>query len=787
MIFTYLNAIFRRLRKNGSFTLINVAGLAFGFACAILIILHASKEKSYNSAIPEHDRIFNLLQKSPQSPLGITTINYALSPLLAERYPEIEYFARIENFSWFSNCIVSTQASPDQELLSFNEPDFYLADTVLFRILQYPFIEGSAEDALSTPQSIVLSKETAEKYFKDKPALGKTLVLNSENIFTVSGVVDLPEYVTIRFAMLAPITTLRSESELRGWDSNGDPLFMLNKNVDYQQFNKKIEHFLAEYKPEALRNPEELTLSLLPITERRLYYNKNPLFLLIFIGIVVLVISVLNYVNLSTSLVQKRTREIAMKKIAGASKSLIGRQFMGETLIIGFVAILVGGILAVTGIPFFRKLAGSDLQPYLENHLNLFIVGSLLLWLLTSLLAGLYPSLVLSGLKPLLLFNKDHKVRSGMLSKNILITFQFVISIILVILTLMINRQYRYMENMSLGFDNEWVMQLPFTNKLKDNFTNLKEELIHIPGVKEACAASSMPAGIPNHAGVSWIDDEQNRQQDNFGFAIVSEGYTQTFSMHLLLGDEFVRERPEQLEGVIINETAAARLGFENPIGKQLLFWGRNNPIIGVVEDFQNNFLFNRVKPMVISAHPGNQGFTKYLYVSLYPEHIDRTIRQIEHSLKEISPGYPFEYHFTTAEVRGYINEIKEVKRSFVFASIVAILLALVGLVALSYHTTQARIKEIGIRKVNGARNIEIVSLVNSALLRSVLLAFIIAAPAGWLIMNNLLRGFGNKTTIAWWVFALAGILALGSALITVSWQGWRAATRNPVETLRYE
>lgn len=782
-----LNDLFRFLRSNGVFTTLNIAGLAFGFACAMLILLHVSKEYSYNSQIPDSERVFQLVQKSPDSPLGNTTISYALTPLLADRFPEIEYAARAENFSHFSSCIVSLPSSSDSVMTSFNESSFCLADRNLFEIIRYPFIEGSREDALKDLNSIVLSKETAEKYFGGNPALGKTLILNRDQIFKVTGVVDIPDYVTFQFSALAPLNTLRSESYLQSWDSNGEPYFKLKKNVDYREVNKKIEHFYSEFKPEGVRFPEQLTLSLIPVTERRLYYNKNPLYLLIFIGFVVLAVSILNYINMSTSFVQKRSSEIALKKISGANRNVIGLQFFQETGLICILAIIAGIALTWFGMPLFKALSGSDVLPFFKNHVRLFMMSSLILWIVGTVLSGFYPAIILSGIKPLALFGKTDHSQMKLTGKNGVITFQFVISIVLVILTLMIGRQYKYMEKLPLGFDNELVMQIPFSNALKNNYTNLKDELEKIPSVRDACAASSMPAGIPNHSGVTWINDQGEKMEDSFGFAIVSDGYTQTFDMEIALGDEFVSDRQEGLKGVIINETAAKRLGYENPIGKEVSFWGKNNVIIGVVKDFQNNFLFNEIKPLILSAHPENQHFTKYLFVGISPGNIDGTIKDIEKVIGRFSEGLPFEYHFTSAEAEEYIDEIKQLSSTFSFASMISIFMAIVGLVALTYHATQSRIKEIGIRKVNGAKNIEIIQLLNSSFLRCVLIAYLIACPVAWYIIIRLLRGIGNKASISWWIFVASGLMVGIAALLTVSWQSWKAATRNPVEALRYE
>jgi putative ABC transport system permease protein len=331
------------------------------------------------------------------------------------------------------------------------------------------------------------------------------------------------------------------------------------------------------------------------------------------------------------------------------------------------------------------------------------------------------------------------------------------------------------------------VMQIPLTNKLKASFLNLKDELKKIPAVKDLCAASSMPAGIPNHSGVMWIDDKGEKHEDSFAFAIVSDGYTQTFGMNMSVGNEFVDKKSEELKGIIVNETAARILGYENPLGKQIQFWGKQNAIIGIVKDFQNNYIFNRVAPMVMSAHPDNQGFAKYLFISILPGDIERTIRTIEKTIKKISPEFPFEYSFTNAEFEGYINEIKQINNTFRFASVISILLAIIGLVALTYQATQSRIKEIGIRKVNGARIIEVVALLNNSFMWDIIIAYLIACPVAWMIIIRLLQGIDNKTTITWWVFLLAGLMVGFVVLLTVSWQSWRAASRNPVEALRYE
>ena len=290
--------------------------------------------------------------------------------------------------------------------MSFNESSFYLADASFFNIIKYPFVEGVREMALNAPNAIVITEETSKKYFGNEPALGKNLVLNGKHNFTVSGVVKIPDYVTFHFSMVAPMTTVRSAQNLAGWNSNGRSIIKLKRGVDVNGFNEKVKHYYSNFNPTVVRNPEQVTLELLPINKMRLHYNSNPLYLLIFIGSVILIVSILNYVNMFTSLTQKRKSEIALKKISGANDNMIGRQFMQETFVICFCAVLLGIFVARIGIPTFQDITGSDVLPYLNSHITLFIITSVVIWIVISIAAGFYPSLLLAKVKPLILVGK---------------------------------------------------------------------------------------------------------------------------------------------------------------------------------------------------------------------------------------------------------------------------------------------------------------------------------------------------------------------------------------------
>ncbi|XOV91755.1 MAG: ABC transporter permease [Bacteroidota bacterium] len=775
--------ILRYLTKNIEFTVINILGLALGVTCTIIIATHTFKEYSYNKNIPNNDRIFHLIQKTPDNPnLGSTYITYGLTPKLADQYSEIAYFSRFENYSNFSDCAITIK-DHDEELKAFSEHAFYVADSNFFKVFELPFLEGDPANALNSPDAIVLSEETAKKYFGDKQAVGNTLIFNSYQYYTVTGVVRIPEYLTIDFDLLVPITTIYREGMLNavGGNQNGEPYIRLVPNVDYKIFSEKIVNFYDEFVDES--NKGNIQLSLLPITERRLYYGGEKQYLLIFIGLVVLAISIFNYINMSTALIHKRHGEIALKKITGASRKTIAFQFMLETTTMCVAALLLGMVLSFLGAPLFEQLTGSDIKPYIISNIELFIGYGLITLVILIIATGFYPAMVLSEMKPISLLS-NNKGRSK--SKSILVTTQFAVSIVLIIMTITISRQYNKMAEMPLGFNNEMVMQIPFSEDLKKKGDFLIDELRKIPGVQYAAAGSTSPVGIPHNYGIRWIDSRGTQQVQSMSFAIVTDGYVKTFGMDLINGRPF-DDRSNGRDGLIINESAAKILDFENPVGEYIDFWGIKCEVIGVVKDFQNNYLVNEIQPMVFFADPNRQGFTKFLFVSINPSNPEQTIASVEKLVNEVSPPTIFEYTFTSAILKDYIQSVLQINRAFLTGSIMSIILLMIGMIALTHHTIQARIKEIGIRKVNGAKILEVILSLNKSYFMWISTAFLIASPLAWFAMKTFLESFAYPIELSWWIFALSGLLTMSIAAITVSYQSWKAATRNPVEALRYE
>ncbi len=777
-----LKKILRYLGKNIGFTTVNILGLAIGITCSITITTHTIKEYSYNQDIPGHEQIFHLLKKSQDDARGSTYITYGLAPKLAERFSEIKHFTRFENYANFSDCSVTIRTD-DGEMKTFSEDEFYVADSSFFNVFAFPFLEGDPSNSLNTPDGIVLSEETAKKYYGNNSAVGNTLIFNSTQYYTVTGVVKIPDYVTVDFDLLAPIYTVYSPGMLNrvGGNQNGEPYVRLEPNVDYKLFGAKIRHFYDEFVNEA--NADTIHLSLFPIADRRLYFDSEAQYLLIFIGLVVLAISIFNYINMSVSLVGKRHGEIALKKISGASRKSIAMQFMLETSTMCFVAIVLGMVLTFVGAPLFEQLTGSDIKPFILSHSELFAGYGLITFVVLIVATGFYPAMILSGMKPVLLLNQG---KQRMKSKGILVTAQFAIFIILIIMTLTISRQYKLMTEMPLGFENEFVMQIPFSDELKNKGEFLIEELRKTPGVNYAAAGSTSPVGIPHNYGVKWIDKGGTQREQSMSFAIVTDGYTKTFQMEYIDGKPF-DNRPNGREGVIINESAARILGFDRAVGELVDFWGIECKVIGVVKDFQNNYLYNEIEPMIFFADPNRQAFTKFLFVSLNPNSAAQTISDIEKLVMDVSPATVFEYTFTSAIVKEYLETVLQINRAFLTGTIMSIALLIIGMIALTQHSIQAKIKEIGIRKVNGARIYEVILSLNKRYFIWIGIAFLIASPFSWYTVNFFLENFAYKTELSWWIFALAGLLALGIALLTVSWQSWKAATRNPVEALRYE
>ena len=775
---------FRNIKKFWQFSFINIIGLTIGISCVILITLWRTHENSFENFFSNPENIFLVSTRMASDPLdkGSYYTPYSLSKMLAENFPEIISYTRQENYSFFSTCNLSSTTDNDKR---FYEQNFCLGDTSFFNIFDFPFKYGNAKTAFQDKNSLVLSEETAKKFFGDINPVGKSLIFNNIKELTVTGVVRVPENTQLKFDAMAVNNTIRDPNYLNGWDSNGPSFVRVNKNTNISELNNKLSTFLDGHKTPLV---DDVVVGLYPLTKMHTRYGlKMLIFILSSISILILVISILNYITLSTALFSKRSKQVGISKITGALKSSISFQYIIESVLLSFMATILSIGIVELILPFFNTINESSITLGSFGGLSKGIIALCILSIIVGVISGLYPSIILALKKPLNLLRETGNSRAKwFFGRRIMVVFQFAISIFLITATIFIYKQQTFLENNPLGFNDNYMLKMPINEKILSNYTSFYNELKRNPNIVNVTAASTVPAGIDNHSGLRWGAGDENFNR-NTKFAIVMPDYVKTFEMKMLEGEPFSFSDAASVYGYIINKAAADKMGFADPVGKTVNFWGRDGTVIGVVNNFQNNFRTREVRPLVLSANPDNSFFIKFIFVKINPADISNTISYIEGVSKQVAPDYPFEYNFVDQEINSFLDDGARFSKIILFFAVLAILLAALGLFGLTLFTVEKRTKEVGIRKVNGAKTTEVMGLLNKELVVWVTLAFIIAAPLTWRFMKMWLENFSYKTPLSWWVFLLAGIITMGLALLTVSFQSWKAATRNPVEALRYE
>ena len=785
MIRTNLVIVARNIVRHKVHSFVNIVGLSIGIALSILIFLWIYDETHYDNYHPNKNRIFLVSPKGLQDSKGGSYSPYALPKRIAEKFPEVENYSRIENHSFYKTCVLSYQSN-GKNIKAFYENNFNLADSSFFSIFGYPFIYGDPETAFKDKYSIVLSEKTSEKFFGNENPVGKILIFNNSKNYTVTGVVKVPSNSFIQFDEIVPINSVRDVSYTDGWDSNGPAVLLLKKNTNPEAFQNKLSNSLKEI---LLDNYELADINLVPLTSAHLYWGLNIIVKLFSaIALFILLIACINYVNLTTALSSYRIKEVGIKKTVGASKFQMIRQFLFEAVILSFISMNFAMLLVKLTLPLFNEYTSKHLDLILNSHayLSVLLIASFSLFI--GLLAGSYPAFIQSSFKPLSLLNRGNNLfNSKNIFRKVLVTFQFFMSVTLIICSAFIYKQFNYLNNMPLGFDKENVIKIPINKEVLKNYSSFKQELLKNPEILDVTAASTVPFAIGNHSSVRWGAKSDDELEKSFKFAIVNTDYIKTFGMSLMSGKTFEDNDPNGLNGYIINEAAVKRMHLNNPLGEIINFWGKDGEIIGVVKDFENNFLVREIKPMILSANPKNYFFLKSVFVKIAPGTTQKSINYIETISKNIAPGYPFEYEFVAYEFDDLLKSMKQYNKILITFTAFIILVSLMGLYGMTLFASEKRIKEIGLRKVNGASTIQIMVLLSKSFISWVVLACILSFPVAYFVVEKMLRNFDNRTNISSWLFLLTYIFVLIIVQITISWQTWLVARKNPVESLRYE
>jgi putative ABC transport system permease protein len=716
-----------------------------------------------------------------------------------EKATGIETFALLQTFMGERNITINNQV--------FVADKFLLGDPEILDIFDFEFLAGSPKDALSNPFNLIISQKTAQKYFGDADPLGKTINWDNHD-FTVTAVVkDLPEQSHFAMNFLAPISSYQTMNNdlLTKWYISAFSYYMIvPSTVKLQEIESQITRLFAQ--GNGIPDQKiEFNMVLEPLADIHLRSvgtrwdnaikgDIKVVYGFLAIALLIIGIAIANYINLLTANYQHKVRENSIRKINGASELSVISLQVTESLVFLCISLIISFLLVYLLLPCINHLSGKSLILNLKS----FVVGGVLLFGIL-ILSVAYPIFFMRMFKLgqmiknqsiILTLNKQKQHRSV---RGALITFQMVIATVLISSTFIINKQLHLITKEKNGFDqeNKLIVNNPYGQNMQQRYALFKEKLSAIPTIKKIGVTQNAPAGSINNYTPVWLPGLKDESKVDVGQITVDHDFITAIGAKILQGKNFDKNvlYDEQM-GVVINESAVKALNLVDPIGKKLVVQNNaytpNNEmeIIGVVEDMQYFTLREASKPILYFIRPWGY---ENIIVSLEKGNYRPVLQQIEQAWKEVEPALPFAYQFMDDRIsNNYKAEVNTAKITTILSAI-AIFLSVLGILGMILFTIQQRVKEIGIRKVNGAKISEVLIMLNRDFVRWVAIAFLLATPIAYFAMNKWLENFAYKTELSWWIFALAGLLALGIALLTVSWQSWRAATRNPVEALRYE
>jgi putative ABC transport system permease protein len=794
MIKNYFKIAIRNLLRYKVFSFINIAGLTTGLTCCLLMVLYLQHELSYDTFHKKGNRIARVIMEYSFNGSDLSKGNFTSTkvfPSFKRNFPEVEDGVRLNP--------VGRLVKYGEKL--FNEKNFLYADSTFFNLFSFKLLKGNPQQVLKSPNSVVITESMAKKYFGDDEPVGKSLSVSSNgDIYMVTGVAEnCPSNSQIQFNFLASFSSLGQTQENTYFDANFTTYLLLKDKSAVSSLQKKIGPFMKnELSGET---GTYINYELEPLTKIHLYSpydamvpNSNIMYIYIIAGIVllVLIIACFTYINLSTARSIERAKEVGIRKVSGAYRLQIFKQFISESLIITTIALLLSIGFTALLLPAFNGLTKSDLL-FSNIGTTSFTAIALLLVLVIAVLAGSYPALVLSKFQPVKVLKGSYKnTSSGTWLRKSLIVFQFAVSVFLIIATIVIKDQLRYIQNKKLGYDREHVLVMNIDQKIIDKSDLVKTQLKENPDILAVSKAYESPVHIKGGYSMSGSDITLTK---NVNANPIDDEYVKANNLEILAGTDLSRqdildaskeEYTKNYYHYILNESAAKALGWgpEEAIGKKMFLGeGRPGEVKAVVKDFHFESLHNPVQPIVL--FPG--GWSNTLIVKTSGRNLTQTINFITNKWKEFAPHRPFEYRFMEEDYQQmYTTELRTGKVFNIF-SVIAILLACLGLFGLSAYAAKQKIKEIGIRKVMGASAGNITLLLSGNFLKLVFIAFLIAAPAAWFAMYKWLQSFAYRIDFGWWVFIVAGMLTLIIAMFTVSFQAIKAAVANPVKSLKSE
>ncbi|MFA8434635.1 MAG: ABC transporter permease [Marinifilaceae bacterium] len=781
MLLNNLKIAFRNLLRNKTYSFINISGLAIGMACTILLLMWVDHETSYDSFHTDTNHLYqvgtilNFNGKEANAP----NLPGMLIDALKEKIPEFQYITNYDDFG--QKRLLEFAGKKQYQTINHADPDF-------LKMFDFPLLKGNMETALNDPYSIVLTEKGAKKIFGSEDPMGKLIRMDNKHELKVTGLLkNPPSNTTFDFDYLMPFEFLKKESDF--WKHWGTIMYygyaQISKNSNSEVVNEKLRHFYQDHVDKEMKNK----LFIFPLRKTHLYdldgqeTKMQNVRLFLIIALFILLIACFNFMNLSTARASKRAKEIGLKKAIGAHKGNLIRQFLGESILVSFIAINFALILVRLFLPEFNNLLQEQL------HLNYtdwrFLSGLVSVILVTGLLAGAYPAFYLTAFKPVLVLKGIlQKGKKGNLFRKILVVLQFSISIILLISTLVVGLQIHHMKNKDLGLNKDNIVYIPLTGEMAKKSEIIKREITAEPTVENVTFSSHIPNQVyRNGWGLDW-EGKDPQVNPMVTFLTVDGDYHHTFKLKLIDGKFFKKEATSvDSNSVVINEKFAKIISKESVVGKIIKDDGFDLKIIGVVKDFNFTHINRKIGPLMMDIASGHN----YLFARIHPENTQRAIDHIRKVCSQYNPEFPVENYFLDDKYSAMYRSQESTMSILNYFSILAIIISCLGLFGLTSFMAEERTKEIGVRKVLGASVIKLVGIFSREFTKWVLLSNLIAWPISWYLLKEWLQNFAYRIDMPIWVFAAVALLVLLIAFATVGYQSLKSATRNPIESLKYE
>ncbi|NIM57708.1 MAG: FtsX-like permease family protein [Candidatus Aenigmarchaeota archaeon] len=785
MLKNHLKIALRNIKRHKGYSFINITGLAIGMACCLLITIWVLDELSYDKFHKNAANLYRVEENQDYSgrQFHVNLTPHPLAPALKSEIPEIVDATR---YVWAGGLLFRHGDKV------FFEDYIRAVDPSFLRMFTFPLLKGDKNVALNSPYSLVLSEDIAEKYFGEEDPLGQIISINNKYDFTVTGIMEnIPHNSYVQFDIIIPYEFLRKTGKTDDeFGSNSIQTFVeLKENIPVEQVNEKISGFIRTKVPESRTN-----LVLMPYTRIHLHayfgWEKNGgaeqyIYIFSLIALFVLLIACINFMNLSTARSASRAKEVGLRKVVGALKRHIIKQFYGESVIFAFIALIFALVIVSLLLPAFSSLAAKKLS-WSVTGIESILIGLLAITLFTGFVAGSYPALFLSAFQPVKVLRGSLKSGAGSSRfRKVLVVVQFSISILLIIGTTVVYKQLNFMKNRRLGWDKEHLVYIYLRADIKSSYETLKTELLKDSRILGVTGVYQLPSyNSANAGGADW-DGKDPELEALIGINAVDFDFIETLKIEIAEGRSFSKEFSSDLStSFIVNEEVAKIMEKDSVVGERFSFVGIEGSIVGVMKNFHYQPIRNKIEPLAIHVFPE---YINYMLIRIPPGSISESLQFVENTWNRVIPNYPLEYRFLNEAFDRMYRTEDRMGTLLKYFAVLAVFIACLGLFGLASFTAEQRTKEIGVRKVLGASVSQVTLLLCKQFLLLVMLANVIACPVAYLVMKNWLQNYAYQTGMGLFVFVAAMAAALVVAIISVSFQATKAAISNPADSLRYE